>query len=198
MNEETKIQDTELETGVAPPKITVKYSTLVEGIGIVFTGVAKMLSALDASTAHLVAEAGDALREQREEQKPATMTERQDTEVAEKSSDVELAGKASSEETTAAVKSAEDDTPPWEEPVAAVVTGQPEMEKSAEETAEPKKSETPAITQDDITKIIVRKLKQNRANNTKSGAILKAHGVARVSDLPESKYEAFLTDLSQI
>ena len=183
MNEETKTQDTEVETGAAPPKITVKYSTLVEGIGMVFTGVAKMLSALDASTAHLIAEAGDALREQREEQKPVAVTESQVAEAAGKPSETEPA---------------ENETPPWEETAPETVAEQPEAEKSAKETAEPKKSETPAITQDDITKIIVRKLKQNRANNTKIGAILKAHGVARVSDLPESKYEAFLTDLSQI
>ena len=191
MNEETKIQDTELETGVAPPKITVKYSTLVEGIGMVFTGVAKMLSALDASTAHLVAEAGDALRDQREEEKQAVT-------AAAKPSEVETSGEASSEEPTAAVKPAEDDTAPWEEPVPETATEQPKVEKCSEETVEPKKLEKPAITQDDITKIIVRKLKQNRSNNEKIGAILKAHGVARVSDLPESKYEAFLTDLSQI
>ena len=197
MNEETKTQDTELETGAAPPKITVKYSTLVEGIGMVFTGVAKMLSALDASTAHLVAEAGDALREQRETEKQVTVTEKCDA-AAVNISEVEPSGEASSVETIAAVKPVEDDTPPWEETVSETAAEQPKAEKSTEKTANPKRPEKPAITQDDITKIIVRKLKQNRSNNTKIGAILKAHGVARVSDLPESKYEAFLTDLSQI
>ena len=197
MNEETKTQDTELETGAAPPKITVKYSTLVEGIGMVFTGVAKMLSALDASTAHLVAEAGDALREQREEQKAAAVTERQDTEAV-NTSETKSAEEVPDAKVMPAVKPVEDDTPPWEETVSETAAEQPKAEKSTEKTANPKRPEKPAITQDDITKIIVRKLKQNRSNNTKIGAILKAHGVARVSDLPESKYEAFLTDLSQI
>ena len=197
MNEETKTQDTELEARVAPPKITVKYSTLVEGIGMVFTGVAKMLSALDASTAHLVAEAGDALREQREEQKPAAVTEKCDA-AAVNTSEAKSAEEVPDAKVMPAVKPAEDDTAPWEEPVPETAMEQPKVEKSSEETAEPKKPEKPAITQDDITKIIVRKLKQNRSNNEKIGAILKAHGVARVSDLPESKYEAFLTDLSQI
>ena len=54
------------------------------------------------------------------------------------------------------------------------------------------------VTQDDITKIIVRKIKQDRSNNEKIGAILKTYGVAKVSDLPAAKYEAFLTDISQI
>lgn len=54
------------------------------------------------------------------------------------------------------------------------------------------------ITQDDITRIIVQKIKKNRSHNEKIGAILKTYGVAKVSDLPEAMYEAFLTDLSQI
>ena len=57
---------------------------------------------------------------------------------------------------------------------------------------------TVSVTQDDITRIIVRKIKTDRSNNEKIGAILKTYGVAKVSDLPASKYEAFLTDLSQI
>lgn len=54
------------------------------------------------------------------------------------------------------------------------------------------------LTQDDITKVIVRKLKQNRSNNAKIGQILKAHGVTKVSELPAEKYESFLTELSQL
>ncbi len=82
-------------------------------------------------------------------------------------------------------------------------------ETSAEEVPEEKKQEDlpveaekpPAVstvTQDDITKIIVRKIKQDRSNNEKIGAILKTYGVSKVSDLPAAKYEAFLTDISQI
>ncbi len=54
------------------------------------------------------------------------------------------------------------------------------------------------ITKDDIIRIIVRKIKQDRANNELIGAILKSYGVDRVSDLPVEKYEAFLMDLTQI
>ena len=57
---------------------------------------------------------------------------------------------------------------------------------------------TSAVSIDDITKIIVQKIKQNRKNNEKIGSILKTYGVAKVGDLPTSKYEAFLTDLSAI
>ena len=65
--------------------------------------------------------------------------------------------------------------------------------------AEPEKEHTaPSVTQDDITKIIVQKLKKDRTNNEKIGSILKTYGAAKVSELPAEKYEAFLTDLSQL
>ena len=65
--------------------------------------------------------------------------------------------------------------------------------------AQPDASEpTSTVSLDDITKIIVQKIKQNRSNNEKIGSILKTYGVAKVGDLPASKYEAFLTDLSAI
>lgn len=73
---------------------------------------------------------------------------------------------------------------------------------SAEATATEAQSDasepTSAVSLDDITKIIVQKIKQNRSNNAKIGSILKTYGVAKVGDLPASKYEAFLTDLSAI
>lgn len=52
------------------------------------------------------------------------------------------------------------------------------------------------ITSDDVTKIIVQKIKKDRSNNEKIGQILKNFGVAKVSELPASDYEAFLTELS--
>ena len=54
------------------------------------------------------------------------------------------------------------------------------------------------LTQDDITRVIVQKIKQNRSNNEKIGQLLKAHGVSKVSELPQAKYEEFLTALSAI
>ena len=73
------------------------------------------------------------------------------------------------------------------------VEAEPETEQAA-----PKDAPAPGITQDDITKIIVQKLKKDRTNNEKIGAILKTYGAAKVSELPAEKYEAFLTDLSQL
>ena len=71
---------------------------------------------------------------------------------------------------------------PWEDP--------------PKESPKPEPKQT--VTADDITKIIVRKIKQDRSNSDKIGTILKTYGVAKVSELPLDKYEAFLTDVSQL
>lgn len=63
---------------------------------------------------------------------------------------------------------------------------------------EPKPEPKQTVTADDITKIIVRKIKQDRSNSDKIGTILKTYGAAKVSELPPDKYEAFLTDVSQL
>ena len=76
---------------------------------------------------------------------------------------------------------------------------EPPKAEDAPKKAGAKKKEAPvAVTQDDITKIIVQKIKQKRSNNQKIGQLLKAYGAARVSELPDSKYEAFITDLASI
>ena len=83
-----------------------------------------------------------------------------------------------------------------------------EVTEAAEETAETKEAaggkgtdkpvEEPSVTKDDITKIIVQKIKQDRGNNEKIGQILKTYGVSKVGELDASKYEAFLTDISEL
>ena len=70
--------------------------------------------------------------------------------------------------------------------------------KSQEEKPQkPEKTARP-ITTDDITRIIVRKIKQNKDNNEKIGQVLKTYGVERVSDLKPEQYEAFVTDLAAL
>ena len=85
------------------------------------------------------------------------------------------------------------DTPPWED------TSQKEEppDKPTEPPAE-QKPRVPILTKDDITSVIVAKIKQKRSNNEKIGQLLKAYGVGALSDLPAEKYEAFLTDISQL
>lgn len=73
---------------------------------------------------------------------------------------------------------------------------QPGGRKAAEDVK--KQDKGPGVTVEDITKIIVQKIKKDPANNGKIRELLKAYGFAKVSELPVSKYEAFLTDISQL
>lgn len=79
-------------------------------------------------------------------------------------------------------------------------TRQPDKSQQAK-LESPAAAATPSavtITKDDITAVIVAKIKKKRDNNEKIGQLLKTYGVAQLSDLPAEKYEAFLADVSQI
>ena len=78
-----------------------------------------------------------------------------------------------------------------------VTTPDDPQEKTEEKPQKPDKTARP-ITTDDITRIIVRKIKQNKDNNEKIGQVLKTYGVERVSDLKPEQYEAFVTDLAAL
>lgn len=62
------------------------------------------------------------------------------------------------------------------------------------------KKQEPAseLTADDLIRVVTQKIKQNRANKEKVLGLLKSYGAAKVSDIPADKYEAFITDLSQL
>lgn len=68
------------------------------------------------------------------------------------------------------------------------------------DTTQKTESEQPAVTfsKDEITAVIVAKIKQKRSNNEKIGQLLKTYGVGQLSELPATKYEAFLADISQL
>lgn len=79
-------------------------------------------------------------------------------------------------------------------------TRQPDKSQQAK-LESPASAATPSavtITKDDITAVIVAKIKKKRDNNEKIGQLLKTYGVDQLSDLPSEKYEAFLADVSQI
>ena len=54
------------------------------------------------------------------------------------------------------------------------------------------------ITSDDITKLIVAKIKKDRNSQESIGKLLAGYGVDHISKIPEEKYEAFIKDLSEI
>lgn len=74
----------------------------------------------------------------------------------------------------------------------------PDNPPSTKQDASSKEKPVVTITKDDITKVIVTKIKKKRDNNEKIGQLLKTYGVAQLSNLPVEKYEAFLADISQI
>ena len=183
------------------PGVTVKMSKLVEGIGTVFIGVLTMLESLDASTAKtfvsgFVGETS-VIDGFVSAMSGTPTTPKEETSAVEKPTAEETQKAAPAD---ASAEEVEDKTAA--EGKAAGATEPDAEEKATEEPAAEEKTETdtPAtsITADDITKVIVGKIKQNRSNSDKIGSLLKTYGAAKVSELPASKYEAFLTDISQL
>lgn len=119
--------------------------------------------------------------------------------VVEEPDEAEEAVNSESSETAESEHPVDDaDALPWAED-----TGQKEApsDKTAGKDTHADKAETPpavTITKDEITAVIVAKIKKKRDNNEKIGQLLKTYGVAQLSDLPAEKYEAFLADVSQI
>ena len=164
-------QNPTMESTEMTPPVTVSMKKLVAGVGTMFAGVLQMLEALEPQAAKQLIDcvAQDAEAEQGASN--ATVSAQEETEPV--------------NETEATAKQAE-----VEEQAAPV--------KGEVQDPTPVSDQTQTVTVDDITKIIVRKVKQDRTNNEKIGSILKTYGVARVSELPTAKYEAFLTDISQL
>lgn len=132
-----------------------------------------------------------------EETATSAIEETAEVPVVEDSGEAEEAVNSESSETAENEHPVDDaDALPWEED-----TGQKEAssEKATDKPAA--KAETQSavtITKDEITAVIVAKIKKKRDNNEKIGQLLKTYGVAQLSDLSAEKYEAFLADVSQI
>ena len=134
-----------------------------------------------------------------EEMAPSAIEEAAEVPVVEDPDPAEEAVSSESSETAEGEHPVDDaDALPWAED-----TGQKEAppDKTAGKDTPAAKAETQSavtITKDEITAVIVAKIKKKRDNNEKIGQLLKTYGVAQLSDLPAEKYEAFLADVSQI
>ena len=169
--EEKNGQNLTMESTEMTPPVTVSMKKLVAGVGTMFAGVLQMLEALEPQAAKQLMDRVVQDAEKDQAAANATVSAKEETEPVNET------------ETTVEQTDAEEQAAP--------VKG--EVQGPA-----PASDQTQTVTVDDITKIIVRKVKQDRTNNEKIGAILKTYGVARVSELPTAKYEAFLTDISQL
>ena len=157
--------------GMEEKPVKVNLRKLTAGIGTMFAGVLEMLDALDASSASNLV---------------SSFCEGKSAPVSDAAANVatdaidHIGEKAAGSITDSAEK--KDDT----------------AVSPAETKEEPAAQSASSLSQDDITRVIVRKIKQDRANSEKIATILKGYGVERVSDLPAEKYEAFLTYISAI
>ena len=191
MNENTattagqvQAEGTSFEEQKPQEPVTVSMKKLIAGVGTVFAGVIEMLEALEPHVAqHLLEVAVQHTADEKSTDVKSVQSGCDPTvgSVSEHSEETvkEPVAEADAQSDTAAGVS---DEPPGEE----------KQDAGSDTTA------VNTVTEDDLTKIIVRKIKQNRSNNEKIGAILRTYGVSKVSELPVFKYEAFLTDVSQL
>lgn len=161
---------TETKKNKLPEPIPVDAKKLIDGLGTIFGGVIQLLNSMEPGMAQQLADMTI-----KGVPKPAAET------VSETINPDEF------EEILSA------DDLPWD-------TEPEEKPKEQPKKKAPAKKQEPAseLTADDLIKVVTGKIKQNRANKDKVLALLKSYGAAKVSDIPQDKYEAFLTDVSQL
>ena len=190
----TEIKNTPADGGNEP--ITIETAKVIQGMSLVFCGALTMLEALHphvslapSAILDLVTGNVEGLEKAAAERRAAAEKEVEpDAENAENTENTErptdAAGAVSDEPVSADLRQQDADVE--------------NVEATTEAGETPEKPAAVTVTADDITKVIVRKIKQDRSNNEKIASSLKTYGVAKVSDLPTVKYEAFLTDISQL
>lgn len=161
---------TETKKNKLPEPIPVDAKKLIDGLGTIFGGVIQLLNSMEPGMAQQLADMAI-----NGVPKPAADTAPENLNI----------------EDFEEIISADDlpwDTEPKEKP------------KEQPKKKAPAKKHEPALelTADDLIRVVTQKIKQNRANKDKVLTLLKSYGAAKVSDIPLDKYEAFLTDLSQL
>lgn len=155
---------------ILPEPIPVDAKKLIDGLGTIFGGVIQLLAALEPGMAKELADM--AINGVTKEK------------VSENINPDDF------EEIIAA------DNLPWEtEPNN---TPAPEPEQPKKKATAKKKPVQTTLTADDLIRVVTQKIKKDRSNKEKVLALLKSYGAAKVSDIPQDKYEAFLTDVSQL
>ena len=153
-----------------PEPIPVDAKKLIDGLGTIFGGVIQLLNSMEPGMAQQLADMAI-----NGVPKPAADTAPENLNI----------------EDFEEIIAADDlswDTEPEEKP------------KEQPKKKAPAKKQEPAseLTADDLIRVVTQKIKQNRANKDKVLTLLKSYGAAKVSDIPQDKYEAFLTDLTQL
>jgi len=190
----TEIKNMPADSGNDP--ITVETAKVIQGMSLVFCGALTMLEALHPHVSLAPSAILDLVTGNVEGLEKAAAERRAAAEKVVSPDTGNAEGFVDAADAT--------DTAPTESAVTADAH-KDEAEKQTATPAEAPQAEKPqkaepanTVTADDITKVIVRKIKQDRSNSEKVGAVLKTYGVTKVSELPADKYEAFLTDISQL
>ena len=155
-----------------PGPVPVDAKKLIDGLGTIFGGVIQLLAAMEPNMAKELADM--ALNGVPKETAPEEINPDDFEEII-----------------------AADDLPWDTEPEQAEQQEAPK-EQPKKKAAPKKKQEQTTLTADDLIRVVTQKIKQDRANKEKVLALLKSYGAAKVSDIPADKYEAFLTDVSQL
>ena len=161
---------TETEKNKLPEPIPVDAKKLIDGLGTIFGGVIQLLNSMEPSMAQQLADMAI-----NGVPKPAA-------DIAPENLNID-----DFEEIISA------DDLPWD-------TEPEEKPKEQPKKKAPAKKQEPALelTADDLIRVVTQKIKKDRANKDKVLTLLKSYGAAKVSDIPQDKYEAFITDLSQL
>ena len=155
-----------------PGPVPVDAKKLIDGLGTIFGGVIQLLAAMEPNMAKELADM--AINGVPKETAPEEINPDDFEEII-----------------------AADDLP-WDTEPAQAVTKEEPKEQPKKKAAPKKKQEQTTLTADDLIRVVTQKIKQNRANKEKVLALLKSYDAAKVSDIPANKYEAFLTDVSQL
>jgi len=161
---------TETDKNTLPEPIPVDAKKLIDGLGTIFGGVIQLLNSMEPGMAQQLADMAI-----NGVPKPAADTAPENLNIDD------------FEEIISA------DDLPWD-------TEPEEKPKEQPKKKAPAKKQEPVseLTADDLIRVVTQKIKQNRANKDKVLTLLKSYGAAKVSDIPADKYEAFLTDVSQL
>ncbi len=155
-----------------PGPLPVDAKKLIDGLGTIFGGVIQLLAAMEPNMAKELADM--AINGVPKETAPEEINPDDFEEII-----------------TA-------DDLPWDtEPEQAEQQETPK-EQSKKKAAPKKKQEQTTLTADDLIRVVTQKIKKDRSNKDKVLALLKSYGASKVSDIPSDKYEAFLTDVSQL
>ena len=155
-----------------PGPVPVDAKKLIDGLGTIFGGVIQLLTAMEPNMAKELADM--AINGVPKETAPEEINPDDFEEII-----------------------AADDLP-WDTEPKQPEEPEAPKEQPKKKAAPKKKQEQTTLTADDLIRVVTQKIKKDRSNKEKVLALLKSYGAAKVSDIPADKYEAFLTDVSQL